>query len=100
MGCSIKILFVLLILISLNSIVSANMTEISPTDIGNTLLGFLMEWFWVIVKIAIVLGVIYYIIGFGDPDSKASGTRLIKTIIIAVIVYYTMPWLISQISNI
>jgi len=97
----ISLTFVILfILISFNSVVSANMTEKSPTDIGNSILDWLIEWFMVILKLAVVLGAIYYIIGFGDPESKARGIRLIQAIVVALLIFYGLPWLITAISNI
>ena len=95
----ISIVALILILIPLAT-AATNMSEKNPTEIGNTFLGWLIEWFMVILKIAVVLGAIYYVVGFGNPESKARGTRLIQAVLIALVIFYALPWLITAISKI
>lgn len=96
----LMILTLVLIFVLFPVATAANMSEKSPTEIGNSLLGWLIEWFMVLLKIAVVLGAIYYVVGFGNPESKARGTRVIQAVVVALLIFYGLPWLITAISNI
>ena len=75
-----------------------NPPMISIPQIGELLHTEAVSLFWIIVAIMVVVGAI--MVAIGTPESKAWGYRILKGCVIATIIFYVLPWVISEVKNV
>ena len=85
-------------LLSRTAAADINPSMISVDRIGEFLYTEAVSLLWLIVAIMIVVGAI--MIAIGTPESKAWGYRILKGCVIAAIIFYVLPWLISEVQNV
>lgn len=88
-------IFIILLLCLPTVTAESNYTGKDPNDIFNTFGGWFSEWFWNIVGIAITLSAILYVWGAEDSENRARAIQIVKGIIVAVVIYYVMPWIVG-----
>ena len=75
-----------------------NPSMISVGAIGDLLHSEAVALFWIIEFIMIVFGAI--LIAIGSSESKAWGYRVEKGVILAGILFFVIPWIISEVQNV
>jgi hypothetical protein len=71
---------------------------VSVDEIGELLYEEAVSLLWIIVAIMVVVGAI--MVAIGTPESKAWGYRILKGCVIATIIFYVLPWVISEVQNV
>ncbi len=71
---------------------------ISVDQIGDLVYSEIVALFWIVIAIMSAVGALMY--SFGSVGTKATGQIIIKGCIAGVILFYVLPWVISEVQNV